>query len=183
MINNGISITSYTGATILILRSRTLSDLKKRISEKLLKITGLYINKNESEVIVFNWVNGKLFPPIIVILLRNHTQLKSVNNIKYLDLYTDNKLNWDKNTEHICTKNSKLTNKLFRVCRNLYRYSNIAWKSMFKGTINAFMYYVSFTFVHTLIKNKKQIDFIRRKVLLYAVGDSIIQYYTWLLHQ
>lgn len=43
---------------------------------------------------------------------------------------------------------------------------------MFKSTINAFMYYGSFAFVYTLIKNRKLNNYMQRKVTL-CCGDYL----------
>lgn len=77
--------------------------------EKYLKINGLSLSLEKTKIVLFNsGVNPKILPEFHI----NGTRLQYTENMKFLGVFFNSKLNWSKHISHILTKARKALNLL-----------------------------------------------------------------------
>jgi ribonuclease HI len=123
----------------------------------------LEFNTTKSCAILFT-KKRSITPPIIHM---NGTQIKIEDHIKYLGVFIDNKLNFNKHIDYICEKAIKKTSIIPIIARNTWGLSYESLKVMYTSFIESPLLYCSSIWGKNLYKY--QIKKLRRAQRLFAI--------------
>lgn len=125
--NQSITFTLYADDTTALIKTKTINDLNTCVSSAVKEIEewflnqGLVLNHDKTKVLQFNLRNSN-----------NNFKISEINNVKFLGVHLDSKLNW---SNHISFLNKKLSSARYalsilikvtslEVCMSVY-YSHV----------------------------------------------------------
>ena len=109
----------FADDTCLLLVNKSLKQLKKHMNHDLkhlynwLVANKISLNKDKTETVLFRHPNKKLDYDLKLKL--NGKNLKLTNSVKYLGVYLDSHLNWDKHVEILAPKLNRAAGMLAKM--------------------------------------------------------------------
>lgn len=118
--NNNVKLNLFADDTVICICTENLNDGIQEINRtlmdvsKYLKINKMKLNMNKTKAMIISNINKKVDKANVKIKIDNE-QIELVNEIKYLKIFIDEKLNFNKNTDYICKKASAKEGMLKRL--------------------------------------------------------------------
>lgn len=161
---------AYADDTLMLLAAESIEELYHKVQlnikrvEKDMQKGGLLLNISKTGLMVMSKDRNLVAPPLRI----SSRTLYPQPEMKYLGVWLDENLTWERHIRRTQEKVMKILPKLMALARNTFGYSTKARRTMIEGTCGAYMRYSCAVFAHRLSTKKvaKYVDRMHRSMVI-----------------
>jgi len=157
----GLEIVQYADDTSLLIQFKNVEELKEKLiccHNKLLHYLQnhhLKLNLLKTEIILFGWKNNEN-------ISFGNINIQTKDVVKFLGIYVDNKLNFEKNTDHLIAKLSSYLPIIYNI-KNFLPYE--ALKSFYYSFVYSVIIYSSPFIMANSMKHAYSLEIMHKKII------------------